>query len=235
MSALGPVDAARLTSLATGRGGMPTLEEWPWVAALLLVIAALGTRVLLAFGLTRVEALLVAGLSPLLVLVDAPLGNVSSSVALAANATGCLVPAAVGIKIALERRAPFAEIVLLLSVGTLVAYGSSHVVPSRGVLLQYRVPALVVGVLAAGLLYRVPERAGAAAFAAGGLGVVIGADLLHLGELADAGAGRIILGGAGLLDGILLVAVLAAAVAEGLAMVLRAVVKTRAPSSQAPL
>lgn len=228
MSVLGLVDAARLTSLASGRGGLPTAEEWPWVAGLLLLFAIVGTRLLIAVGLTRIEAILVAGLSPLLVLIDAPLGELDASVALAANATGCLIPAAVSVKILFERRLPWAEALVLVSLGTAVAFMSSHVVPSRGVLLQYRVPALVLGVLAAALLYRQPDRAGAGAFAAGALGVVIGADLMRLGELTSAGAnGRIILGGAGLLDGILLVAVLGAAVGEGTAMILRAVMRLK--------
>jgi uncharacterized membrane protein len=230
MPSLGLVSAARLTSLATGRGGTPSAEEWPWVAAALLLFALVGTRILMSIGLTRIESLLVAGLSPLLVLIDAPIGDLSPEVGLAANATGCLVPMAVGIKIALERRVPWPEALILVSVSIAVSYLASSVVPSRGVLLQYRIPALVIGVLAAGLLYRQPERSGAAAFATGGVGVVIGADILHLNELTGGGAGRVVLGGAGLLDGILLVAVLAAAVAEGLAILLRALVRARTAS-----
>lgn len=222
------VSAARLASLASGRGGVPAAEEWPLVLALLAFLAFVGTRLLMALGLTRVEALLVAALSPLLVLVDAPLGRLSPTVSLAANLAGCLIPSAVALKVLLERRIPFAEGFFLVGVGIVVSYFSSHVVPDRGVLLQYRIPALVVGVLAAGLLYRHPERAGAAGFTAGALGVVFGADVLRLSELSG-GAGRVILGGAGLLDGILLVAVLAAAIGELVAMVLRTVVGVRRP------
>ena len=225
-----PVSAARLASLASGRGGIPEPGEWPFVIALLLLVALVGTRLLMALGLTRVEALLVAALSPLLVLFDAPIGRLSPSVNLAANLAGCLIPSAVAVKVVLERRAPLAEAFFLIAVGVVVSYFSSHVVADRGVLLQYRIPAVVVGVLAAGLLYKEPERAGAAGFAAGALGVVIGADVLHLTELS-AGAGRVILGGAGLLDGIILVAVLAAAVGELLAMVLRTITRSRAPTA----
>lgn len=224
------MSAARLASLASGRGGIPEPGEWPFVIALLLLVALVGTRLLMALGLTRVEALLVAALSPLLVLFDAPIGRLSPSVNLAANLAGCLIPSAVAVKVVLERRAPLAEAFFLIAVGVVVSYFSSHVVADRGVLLQYRIPAVVVGVLAAGLLYKEPERAGAAGFAAGALGVVIGADVLHLTELS-AGAGRVILGGAGLLDGIILVAVLAAAVGELLAMVLRTITRSRAPTA----
>lgn len=227
---VGLLSAARLASLASGRGGVPAAEEWPLVLGLLTVLAFLGTRLLLALGLTKVEAILIAALSPLLVLVDAPLGRLSTDVSLAANLAGCLIPSAVAVKILLERRIPFAEGFFLVGVGIVVSYFSSHVVPDRGVLLQYRIPALAVGVIAAGLLYRDVEKAGAAGFMAGSLGVVFGADVFRLPELSD-GAGRVILGGAGLLDGILLVAVLGAAIGELLAMILRTVVRTKAPSA----
>lgn len=226
------LSAARLASLATGRGGVPSLEEWPFVLGLLLALAFLGTKVLMALGLTRVESLLLAALAPILVLIDAPIGRLSPTVSLAANLAGCLIPGAVAIKILLERRVPFAETLLLVGVGVVVSFLASHVEPDRGVLLQYRIPALCVGLLAAGLLYQTPARAGAAGFSAGALGVIIGADVLHLAELTD-GTGRVILGGAGLLDGIVLVALLSGAIAELVAMLLRVAIKTRAPSRPA--
>ena len=228
---LGPLTAGRLATLATGRGSVPTASEWPWVLLLLAVVAFLGTRLLMAFGLTRLESIAVAGLAPLLVFVDAPLGEVNPRVALAANAAGCIVPAAVGLKIFLERRVPLAEGLVLLALGVAVAWLSSRVVPDQGVLLQYRIPALAVGFAAAALLFTRSHRPGAGAFAAGGLGVVIGADLLNLQALAEAGgAGRIILGGAGLLDGIFLVSILAAGVAECTSVLVRNLFGTRTPS-----
>lgn len=234
MVVVGLVDAARLVSLASGRGGVPTFDEWPAVLVALTLLAFVGSRVLMAVGLTMVEALLVAGLSPILVLVDAPLGQLSPRVSLAANLAGCLIPSAIAIKVLLERRLPLAEGAILVCAGIVVSYFSSHVDSTRGVLLQYRIPALVVGLLAAGLLYRQPERAGPGAFAAGALGVVLGADVLRLGELAQgAWGGRIVLGGAGLMDGILLVAVLAATVGELVAFALRAALRLRAPARPA--
>ena len=233
MQATALVDTARLTSLATGRGGIPSFDEWLWLAPLFLLFAFLGTRVLMAVGLTRAESILLAAVSPLLVLVDAPLGEVAPRVGLAANLTGCIIPAVVAAKIIAQGRMPWREGALLLVLGIVVSYAASEVVPSRGVLLQYRIPSLVVGLIAAGLLFRMPERAGAAGFAAGAIGVIVGADLFRLAELADGGAGRIILGGAALMDGILLVAVLAAAIAEGTAMVLRVVVDANAKKGAA--
>ncbi|GEM_PF-1938729 len=226
--------AARLATLATGHGGAPAPAEWPVVGVALVLLAVVGTWLLRTAGLSRLESVLVAALAPLLVFVDAPLGHVSAHVALAANLAGCVVPVAVGVKVLVDRRLPGAEAVVVVGIGVLVAFASSRVVPDRGILLQYRLPALVVGVVAAGLLHRRPEAAGAAAFAGGGVGVLLGADVMHLRALADAGgAGRIILGGAGLLDGIYLVALLSALVAEAVAALLRAVVGVRSRSRPA--
>ncbi|MEA3198759.1 MAG: hypothetical protein QOE90_187 [Thermoplasmata archaeon] len=223
--------AARLAALATGHAGPPGPGEWPLVGAALLLLAVAGTWLLRSAGLTRLEAALVAIVAPVLVLVDAPLGQVSPQVSLAANLAGCVVPCAVGAKILVERRLPGAEAVVVVGLGVLVSFAASRVVPDRGILLQYRVPALVIGVASAALLHKRAEAAGAAAFAGGGLGVVFGADLMHLRSLADSGgAGRIILGGAGLLDGIYLVALLSAFVAEATAVVLRAALHVKAPA-----
>lgn len=232
MVSLAMVSGARLASLATGRGGMPTAEEWPWVAAFLVLFALLGYRLLRTCGLTRVEAGLVAGASPPLVLVDAPLGELAPGMALAANLAGCLLPVAISLKVLAERRLPAMETLVLVALGIVTAFLASHVEPGRGVLLQYRIPALAVGIVAAALFHRSPERAGAVAFAAGAVGVLVGADVLRLRELAElGGAGRVILGGAGLLDGIILVALLSAVVAATASVGVRLLVGRRQPAT----
>lgn len=235
MLSLALVDAARLASLASGRGGLPTAGEWPFVLALFALVAFLGARLLLSCGFTKLEAIAVAALAPALVLVDAPLGQASPTVSLWANAAGCIIPLAVSVKVILERRAPFLEAVALMLIGVVVSFLASHVVADRGVLLQYRAPAIVVGLAAAALVAARPRyAAGPLGFAGGAVGVVVGADLMHLQALASGGsAGRIILGGAGVLDGIFLVAILAAGIAELGLLALRAVLgaKTRSKSA----
>jgi uncharacterized membrane protein len=63
------------------------------------------------------------------------------------------------------------------------------------------VPALVA--VPCGLLF-LPDQAPLIAFAAGMLGPLIGADLLHLQEIERIGAGVASIGGAGTFDGIVL-------------------------------
>lgn len=230
----GLVDGERLVSLATGRGGVPELGEWPMVLSLVAVFALLAGRLLVSFGLTRVEAGLAALVAPLMVLVEMPLGDVEPGVALAANAAGCLIPFVICLKVLVERRAPAGALLTLIAVATVASYASSEVVPSRGVLLHYRVPAFVVGLAAAALWFRHGAAAGAGAYAAGAAGVILGADLVRLTELAGAGsASRIVLGGAGLLDGIYLVAFLSAGVAASSAVLLRWLVQARVPARAA--
>lgn len=195
---------------------------------LLTLIGVVGVRLLMATGLTRLEAGLIAVGAPLLVVIDAPLGQITPTMGLAANMAGCLLPVGVSISILLTRRVPAFEVVLLLGIGIIVAFFASQVVPTRGVLLSYRVPAFVLGLVGAALFHSRPERAGAAAFAAGALSVLIGADLMNLRELANVGGStRVILGGAGLLDGIFLVALLAGTVAACLSMIVRLVLVKR--------
>lgn len=231
MASLAMLSAARVASLASGRGGLPSAPEWPWVAAFLVLLAVLGFRMLTAAGLTRVEAAIIACVSPSLVLVDAPLGSLTPAMALAANVTGCLLPVAVSLKVLAERRVPGLEVIALVAVGIASSYFASYVEPGRGVLLQYRVPAIVVGLTAAALFHRRPEWAGAAAFAAGAVGVLVGADLLRLGEIAQGGeGGRVILGGAGLIDGIFLVALLASVLAASAASAIRVLLARKQPT-----
>lgn len=216
------LDGERLFSLATGRGGMPATGEWPLVALVLVAFVFIVGKLLMNFGLTRLEAGAAAGLAPFLVLVDMPMGEVSPGTALAANAAGCLIPFAICVKVLAERRVQAGALLGLIAIATLVSYASSEVVPNRGVLLHYRTPAFVIGAVAAALWWRDGAAAGAASYAAGAAGVIIGADLVRLAELAAAGnASRIVIGGAGLFDGIYLVAFLSAGIGASLSVLVR--------------
>jgi len=72
MLSLAAVDTARLTSLATGQGGIPTGAEWPIVLALLAILAFAGSRILMSIGLSKLEAIGIAAVAPLAVFIDAP-------------------------------------------------------------------------------------------------------------------------------------------------------------------
>lgn len=216
MPTIGGIASERWGALATGNAGVPSSAEWPIVGLALVAIALVGTLTMRAAGLSWLEAGALAGLAPALVLVDLPLGESTSGVRLFANLAGCVLPVLLGIAIVLTRDVPRILVFVLLSAGVVLALAFSWVVPARGVLLDYRACALVTGLVAAALLHGAPRTAGALAFAAAAIGTTVGADLLRLGDLLSLPqAAAVTLGGAGLLDGILLTSVAAALVAAG--------------------
>lgn len=210
---------------------MPSVSEWPTVALAMLVLAIVGFFALRVVGLSWAEALALSVLAPGLVLVDVPLGEATSGVRLFANLAGCVLPVAVALAIVFTRRLAPVVTLVLLGAGAAFATLFSWVVPARGVLIDYRACALGTGLLAAALLHASPRRAGALAFAAAAIGTTIGADILRLGDLVSIpSAASITLGGAGLLDGILLTAVVSAFVAATSAAGVRALSSASRPA-----
>lgn len=134
----------------------------------------------------------------------------------AVNVGGCLVPAALaGYQIArLALRAPTAlwamGVALLLNVA--LCYYFATPVPKKGIALQSLIPA---GAAALTGLALAPEWAPPIAFAAGVLGPLIGADLLHLDAIADLGTGMASIGGAGTFDGVVLSGLVATLLVPG--------------------
>lgn len=190
----------------------------------LLALGVVGTILLRVVGLSWIESIAVAILSPAVVLVDIPLGEGATGVRLFANLAGCVLPVAVALLVLGTRRLPWLTMVVLLAAAVALALVFSWVVPSRGVLLDYRACALGIGLVAAALSHASPRQAGAIGFAAAAIGTTIGADLLRLPDLMSLPrATAITLGGAGLLDGILLTSIVACVVAAGSAAGVQAV------------
>lgn len=128
-----------------------------------------------------------------------------SYMVVAVNVGGCLVPTALagyqGARLALHAPSvlPAALAVLVLNIA--VCYYVARPVTNTGITM----PALVPAVTAAlGGLLLAPSWAPPVAFMAGVLGPVVGADLLHLDDIANLGTGMASIGGAGTFDGIVL-------------------------------
>ncbi|HLE97296.1 MAG TPA: DUF1614 domain-containing protein [Candidatus Thermoplasmatota archaeon] len=180
-------------------------------ALVALVAAVVLARPLGRVGFTVPEVLVVAS-APLFAPLEVGLFDYQDA-RIAVNAAGFCIPMLVTLKFVVEGRAPLWTMLVAMATVTAVSYASSYAVPGQGVLLRYQMPAIAACGVALLLVRARFAQAGPVAFGAGTVGVVVGADGMHLDELADGSASRIILGGAGALDGIILVAVLAALLA----------------------
>ncbi|MCA9101910.1 MAG: DUF1614 domain-containing protein [Planctomycetales bacterium] len=137
----------------------------------------------------------------------------------AVNLGGCVVPLAL-VVVQVAHIVATGGWVLVAAAGITAAnviacWRLAQPVPGIGI----RMPALVSALVAVGgtwillgaadlELYRAPV-----AFTAGVLGPLVGADLMHLGDLSKVSVGMLSIGGAGTFDGIVLSGVLAALVA----------------------
>lgn len=101
-----------------------------------------------------------------------------------------------------------------LLVGVLVvsffSFLGAKFIKDKGIMISMTLPVLFAVLFG---LMLAPEHAAEFAFSAGVLGVLIGADLLHLPMALKKGGGAMSIGGAGIFDGIFLVGVVSALLA----------------------
>jgi uncharacterized membrane protein len=129
---------------------------------------------------------------------------------IAVNVEGCVIPAGLAVY---EIRQLFAAgvlatiaVALAVTINIVVCYFLAKPEPNVGIVM----PALVPAVVAAASAYIFfPQLAPPIAFAAGVLGPIVGADLLHLKEFTKTTTGVASIGGAGTFDGIILSGILA--------------------------
>lgn len=124
---------------------------------------------------------------------------------IAINVGGCIVPTLLALyqmnRLAGEDLSLLVAALGAVALNTMVCYGLAQPVPEQGIAMPALVPALV----AVGSAYVLaPAFAPPVAFTAGVLGPLIGADLLHLDDIKEIGAGVASIGGAGTFDGIVL-------------------------------
>jgi uncharacterized membrane protein len=130
---------------------------------------------------------------------------------IAVNVGGCLIPLGIAAyelaHLAAGGRGALAAATAVCAVNALVCYVAARPVPGVGIVM----PGLLAALVAAGLaLVFAPGQAAPVAFVAGVVGPLVGADLLHLRDLAGKAAGVMSIGGAGTFDGIVLSGIVAA-------------------------
>ncbi len=128
-----------------------------------------------------------------------PLQKIKQTTVVALNLGGGLIPGILAIYELI--RSDTLAIFLVSAIVTFVSYFAAQIVPGIGIQMNPLIPALTAA-LSAILIAK--EVAPSVAFAGGILGTLIGADLLHLKEIARMSPGVLSIGGAGVFDGIAL-------------------------------
>jgi len=135
---------------------------------------------------------------------------------IAVNVGGCLVPTALAgyqaARLALEAPSVLPAAFGALAINVVLCYTIATPVPETGITMPPLIPAGAAAVC--GLLFA-PEWAPPIAFMAGVLGPVLGADVLHLDDIAEIGTGMASIGGAGTFDGIVLSGLVATRLVPG--------------------
>ncbi|MFZ0428206.1 MAG: DUF1614 domain-containing protein [Acidobacteriota bacterium] len=129
---------------------------------------------------------------------------------IAVNLGGCVIPMSIAVfeifRIATVGTGPLAVLILVAAANVLVCYFFARPVKGVGIVMPTLIPPLVA---ALGAILLLPDFAPPVAFAAGVLGPLVGADLLHLKDIQALNTGIASIGGAGTFDGIVLSAVIA--------------------------
>lgn len=129
---------------------------------------------------------------------------------IAVNVGGCIIPVAFSVYLLAHNPLPFGEVALAIAIVTFVCHRMSRPVPRMGIAMPMLVAPFTAALTA--LLINV-EHAAPLAYISGTLGVLIGADLLRLGDIRKLGAPRASIGGAGTFDGIFITGIVAALLA----------------------
>jgi uncharacterized membrane protein len=136
----------------------------------------------------------------------------SNHTIIAVNIGGCMVPLGISFFLlawlARTGQDVMADVALATAITTVICYVAARPLPGVGIVM----PGFISPAAAAlSALLLVPDAAPAAAFVAGTLGPLIGADFFHINDLIrnPRGVGMASIGGAGTFDGIVLSAILA--------------------------
>jgi uncharacterized membrane protein len=123
---------------------------------------------------------------------------------------GCIIPVGLCVYFLSQQLLNPIHILIALSIISTVSYKLSRPVAGVGI----GMPILIAPLTAAGLaLILDPSHAAHLAYISGVLGVLIGADILHLKNINKLGAPIAAIGGAGSFDGIFMTGIIAALLA----------------------
>ena len=125
---------------------------------------------------------------------------------IAVNLGGCLIPVGIALYLVIRQLVNPADLLLALLVVTTASYIFSRPVPGIGIAMPVLLAPLVTVATA---LMLAPANPAPLAFSSGVLGVLLGADILHLREIRHMGIRIASIGGAGTFDGVFLTGIIA--------------------------
>ncbi|NLW07782.1 MAG: DUF1614 domain-containing protein [Clostridia bacterium] len=106
----------------------------------------------------------------------------------------------------LSTRAPLVPTLIATAIVAFAAKRLARVVPGVGITIPTLIPPIIAALTA---MVVAPDNAPAVAYIAGAMGILIGADILNLGAIRKLQSQVVSIGGAGVFDGIFLVALVA--------------------------
>ncbi len=136
--------------------------------------------------------------------LDYAAGSGTSIVAL--NVGGALIPIVVSGWLIAKSGVPISKIVIAVLIVAAVMYKLARPISGVGIAVPMLLPPLIAAVVA---LVVSPRNSAPVAYISGSMGVLIGADLMHISDSALLGSGVLSIGGAGTFDGIFLAGLVA--------------------------
>jgi uncharacterized membrane protein len=124
---------------------------------------------------------------------------------LAVNVGGAVVPTLLSLYLLTQALAPL-RVVVATAVVTLLTYWWARPMPGVGIVVPMLLPPLSAALAA---LLLVPQQAPLAAYVAGTMGTLIGADVLHVRQVTRLATPVASIGGAGTFDGVFLTGIIA--------------------------
>lgn len=178
----------------------------PHSAVLLLSTSLLGSLINLPLFTVKAEGPSPPIPQPFRSLLRLPQMEFSGKTVVAVNVGGCVVPLAFSIYLLRNNPLNLLEVIGAVALVAGVCRLASRPVPGVGI----GIPLFVAPIVAAvGSLLIDPQQSAPLAYISGTLGVLIGADLLRLGDIRKMGTPFASIGGAGTFDGVFLSGIVA--------------------------
>ena len=163
------------------------------IIAIYLIFSIL-TRAFRYMGFTTIEAIIIVFVSFLfrfeIIIFDHNISNLYflsyRNWMLGINMGGAVIPILLSIYLTIKKKIPFKKIFLGILIVTVISFFVTHPVPESGIVSDFPywlIPSLFASIISIFLLWKDFIKAAPLAYISGTIGVLIGADFLHLPKL----------------------------------------------------